>query len=834
MSSKRLNKPLTGTYRIQLTSDFGFAECEKIVQYLYNLGISHIYFSPYFQAETGSTSGYDVVDSQNINEELGGKEGLEKLRKVMSPMIGQVLDIVPNHTSILSERNKLWMDVLKYGRKSKYAKFFDIDWNPPQKRLAGKVLLPVLGEHYERELHSGHIQLTRLKDDFFVTYYSYVFPVNAAGARKIKKGTQAKTDEEIAKLNSCPKLLDEILNVQFYFLSHWEAADKEINYRRFFSINSLIGMRVEDSGVFDYAHKSIFQMIGRRQLDGVRVDHIDGLRNPVEYLKRLRSKARHQWILVEKILGAKETIPKEWPVDGTTGYDFLNIVNGLFVNPAAKEGLSNLYRQLTGETRMYSEMLYKKKLLTIEKSFGGELTRLAAMLEQIAMRHRPYRDLNLSEIKEGLSILIAYFPVYRTYITDFEHSMRDEDAEYIGRAIWNSREKNPQVHEILWEFFKDLFAGKLNGKDELEFVLRFQQLTGPIMAKGAEDTAFYCFNDLISLNEVGGEPSKFGTSVKEFHEYCLRTQRDRPLTMLTTSTHDTKRSEDVRMRINMISEIWQQWEQTVRKWFEENKKYRSGNSPDANTEYLLYQTLVGCWPIETQRINDYIIKAVREEKVRTSWTKVKEGYEEGLVLFIEKILKDGEFVRSLEWFIGLIIRAARISSLSQVLIKYTAPGVPDLYQGTELWDISLVDPDNRRPVDYQLRKNIFYEMEMIDCKGAFEEMESGQVKMYVIYHCLKVRREHLECFGEKGSYEPIGVSGAKAENVIAFRRGGKIVTVAPRMLMSLGDPPDWQDTAIELGEGRWVNEFTKQIFEGDVEMKNLLNDFPLALLVKEK
>ena len=815
-----------------MTSDFGFEECAKIVPYLYKLGISHIYFSPYFQAEDGSKSGYDVVDNQKVNEEFGGKEGLQRLTKKMEPYLGQVLDIVPNHTSIQSDRNKLWMDVLKNGRKSKYARFFDINWNPPQKKLAGKILLPVLGEHYETELHSGHIQIKKIKNDFYANYYSFVFPINSAGVRIIKKRTNIEKDKELEKINQNPQLIDEILNIQFYFLSHWQAADKEINYRRFFSINHLIGMCVEEKKVFEHVHKNIFQMLKKRELDGLRIDHIDGLRNPLEYLKRLRKKAPNKWIIVEKILGPAEKIPDNWPIHGTTGYDFLNAVNGLFVNASAKEPLSKLYRQLTGETRQYSEVLYKKKLLTLEKSFNGELTRLIDILEEISMRYRHFRDLTLSEIKEGLSIIIAYFPFYRTYITDFKHSITKEDKKYIEQAISISREKNPQVHPLVWQFFNDLFSGELKGNNELEFILRFQQLTGSVMAKGAEDTTFYCFNDLISLNEVGGYPSKFGTSINEFHDYCFRMQKDWPLTMLATSTHDTKRSEDVRMRINMISEIPQQWQQTVTWWFEHNRKYHSGNAPEANTEYLLYQTLIGSWPIEQQRIKDYMIKAVREEKVRTSWTKVKEDYEEALILFIDNILKDKEFVKSLESFTTLILGAAQISSLSETLIKYTAPGIPDLYQGTELWDISLVDPDNRRAVDYELRKNIFSQMEKLDCIGALEQLDSGLTKMYVIYHCLKVRREHLECFGNEGSYELIKVSGEKAENVVAFGRSRKIVTVASRLLISLGD--DWQDTAVELGEGRWMNEFTKQIFEGKTEIRNLLNDFPLALLVKEK
>ena len=829
---QQMNNYIAGTYRVQMTQDFTFQDCGKIVSYLHNLGISHIYFSPFFQAEAGSTSGYDVVDFHQINKELGGEKELNKLIKKIEPFVKQLLDIVPNHVSIRTDKNKQWMDVLKNGEKSRYSHFFDINWNPPQKKLANKILLPVLGEHYKNELQKGNIQIKRINDDYFVAYYTLIFPINSAGFKKIKKRTSRQTDAEITKINKDPQRLDEILNAQFYFLSHWQAADTEINYRRFFSINHLLGLRMEKPDVFEYMHKLIFKMLQNHQLDGLRIDHIDGLTDPAEYLNNIRKSTPNTWILVEKILGHKESIPSKWPIQGTTGYDFLNLLNGLFVNPSVKITLTNLYQKITGQTGQFKDVLYDKKLLMLKTSFESEITRLIKILEEISMSRRDYRDLTLGELRQGLSIIISNFPVYRTYINNLDEPVSRQDKKYIDIAISLSKENNPKVHPLVWNFYSDLLSAKLKGKKELEFILRFQQLTGPVMAKGAEDTAFYCYNNLISLNEVGGVPSNFGTSIKEFHDFCTSIQKDWPFTLNTSSTHDTKRGEDTRMRINMISQIPRLWEKYVKRWFKNNKKYHTGNMPDPNTEYLLYQTLVGAWPIEQQRISDYMIKAAREAKVHTNWTDINKDYEESMVLLINSILNDDRFISSLESFVTLILKPARISSLAQTLLKYMAPGVPDLYQGTELWDLSLVDPDNRRPVDYELRKKLFFQMEKMTAKEALEHLDSGLSKMFIIFKCLQIRRQYQECFGTASTYKPAKFTGAKAHYIIGFERKEKIIAIAPRFLISLGNV--WQDTAVDLPAGVWTNIFTNEIFRNKTKIRNLLNDFPVALLIKEK
>ncbi|OHB55741.1 MAG: malto-oligosyltrehalose synthase [Planctomycetes bacterium GWF2_42_9] len=831
-ANKVLQKSIIATYRIQLTPDFGFNQCVKIIPYLEKLGISHIYLSPIFQAENGSTSGYDITDNQKINVELGGEKEFYNLVKIANQKnLSIILDIVPNHMSIKSDKNKLWMDVLQNGKDSRYSHFFDIDWQSSNKKLKNKILLPILGNHYFEELQAGSLKIKRVKNDYYVSYFNSSFPLNESSVKKIRTKTIKNIDEQIELINKTPELMDEILNEQFYFLSHWESADKEINYRRFFTINHLIGLRIEDQDVFEYVHKPILKLLKENQIDGLRIDHIDGLRDPAAYLNKIRKKNEKIWIVVEKILGSDEKIPIDWPINGTTGYDFLNLLNGLFINPSSKKELLKLYRQLTGETRIFEQMLQKKKLLTLQKNFGGEFCRLLKMLENISRTHIKYRDLTSTELNQALSAIISVFPVYRTYINKLDVPLSSQDNNIIKNVISAASEKNLEIHKIVWEFFSDLLCGKLKGDAELEFIQRLQQLTGPVMAKGAEDTTFYCYNHLISLNEVGGDPSQFGTSCSRFHKICENIQNDWPLTMLTTSTHDTKRGEDVRMRINMITEIPRQWQKNVNTWFKLNKQFHLGNLPEANTEYFLYQTLVGAWPLEESRIKDYMIKAVREEKVHTNWTNIKTKYEESLMYFIKNILKNRKFVQSLESFIRLILKPSQISSLSQTLIKYTAPGVPDLYQGTELWDLNLVDPDNRRPVNYQIRKNIFKEIQTMSAVQALKKLDTGLAKMFVIYHCLKTRKKYYKNFGNESSYIPLEITGRKSSHIICFCRGSKVITVAPRLLMSLNS--DWADTTLSLHSGIWVNVFTEKRYESCAKIKSMLREFPLALLVKK-
>lgn len=827
---------ISAVYRVQLTPDFGFKECSDIVPYLAGLGITHLYSSPYFQASKGSTHGYDVVDHSKINTQLGGDKGWKRFFDCLRGNgMGNVLDIVPNHMFIGAKDNSLWWDVLKKGRGSEYCDFFDIDWQPPWKKLQGKVLLAVLGERYGKALHKGDIKLKKQGDEIIVSYMEKEFPLSDESAEEILEAVGSKSDSVdniLAEINNDPERLHKILNRQHYLLSYWRAADTEINYRRFFSIDTLAGIKIENRKVFDYAHRRVLEMANKGQLDGLRIDHIDGLRDPKEYLAKLREKSGGKWIVVEKILASDERLPRCWSADGTTGYDFLGKVNGLFVDRKGEKPLSEIYRKITGISDSYDGILYERKLRRLNKSFGGEIIRLTSLLADIAKDRAAYCDITEDELTTAVRQFAACFPVYRSYIRPERGEISEQDRDFIKQALEKARLKNPDLDPLLWDFLRAVILLEIKDRAGFEFVAHFQQLTGAVMAKGAEDTAFYCYNRLVSLNEVGSEPSKFGVSVDEFHNYCSRIQEDFPETMLTTSTHDTKRSEDVRIRINLLSEIPDRWSRKVTEWMGDNKKYRRGEFPDRNTEYFLYQTLVGAAPIDKQRLTDYMIKAVREAKVHTSWKDTDEEYENILKDFISDIYSNDKFIKSLNEFVDTLLEPAWISSLSQTLIKYTAPGIPDLYQGTELWDLSLVDPDNRRAVDYNLRKKMLEEVENMSPQQAMEKIHTGITKMYVIYNALKVRRQYPESFGSESSYESVDMGGGKAGHLVAFQRNDNIVTVVPRLLFSLEN--GWDDTTAALPRGKWINAFTKECFQNTVRADDLFRNFPVALLTAER
>lgn len=873
------------TYRLQMTADFDFAAAATVAEYLGRLGISHLYLSPYLQAGKGSTHGYDVVNHKRMNIELGGEEAHKKLCDTLAELeLGQVLDIVPNHMAISSEENDLWWDVLENGRASRYANYFDIDWQTAEAKTRGKVLLPVLGEHYGRAVEKGDLQARRQAAAFTVQYYEHTSPLapesladilTSAGQRidsdilaliahglahlpadpdpdSVARRHRFKTvllkmlervlDEDttaaasvesaIADINTDPDALDRLLGAQNYRLAYWRTAGRELNYRRFFNIDTLAGIAVENESVFNDTHALLLRWVREGCLDGLRIDHIDGLRRPREYLQRLRTAAPELWIVVEKILEPGENLPRDWPVAGTTGYDFLNQVGGLFVDPRGEEPLTAFYQQFTNLTASYHQVVRRKKHLMVREAFGGELNRLTNMLVEITERHRAYRDYNRHELHEALRELLVSMPVYRTYHRAVDKYTSEQDLAYLGQALEEARKYRPDLDAGLWQFLRKLIVFEIPGDLEGDFVMRFQQVTGPVMAKGVEDTAFYCYNRLISLNEVGGDPAVFGISVDEFHRLCTERQQRWPGSMLCTSTHDTKRGEDTRIRISLLSEIPEQWADVVRTWAKMNSKHRRQGKPDANDEYMLYQTLVGAWPIDTNRVSEFLLKAVREAKVHTNWVFPNESYEKAITEFAQAIMTDSEFVGRLEAFLEPLRMPAWISSLSQTLIKYTAPGVPDLYQGTELWDLTLVDPDNRRPVDYDRRRKLLDQVEKIEHPGQLREcMETGLAKVYLIHRVLHCRKGRPELFGPEASYQPLTASGAKQQHVVAFVRGGGAVTIAPRLLVTLGD--DWGDTKLALPEGEWRNIFTGQLVRGDAQLGELMKNFPVALLEKQ-
>lgn len=894
MSLERTEQPerheLRATYRVQLHPGFSFDAAAAIASYLADLGVSHLYSSPSLQAATGSTHGYDVVDPQHVNSELGGEEAHTRLHAALSDAgLGNILDIVPNHMAIGGRDNVWWWDVLENGPASRYARYFDVDWDLPEAKLRNTVLLPILGEHYGRALDAHQITLTREGGSFTVRYFDHELPVaprsldtplataaercnsdelafiaDAFGklpppemsrrisdqgrhrdkevlrslladlCRREPHATEA-IDAVLGEINADIQALDEFLERQNYRLSHWRAAERELGYRRFFDINSLAGVRAEDERIFSDTHQLVLRWLDEGIIEGVRVDHVDGLRDPATYLQRLREATPNGWVVVEKILESGERLPASWPIAGTSGYDFLNTVGGLFVDPSAEEPLTAFYSEFTGQPTDYPALVREKKLLVLRDTLGSDVNRLTALWLDICQRHWRYRDYTRHELQEVLREVIATFPVYRTYVQAEAGSVREDDLRIIVEAIETARRQRLDLDSDLFTFLGDLLLLRTRGDLESELVMRFQQLTGPAMAKGAEDTAFYCFNRLVSLNEVGGDPSHFGTSVDAFHAACTATQLHWPQTMLTTSTHDTKRSEDVRARISLLSEIPGRWSETVRRWAEHNERHRTGNLPDRNAEYLLYQTLVGAWPIEVERAMAYMEKAAREAKLSTSWTEPQIDYERALRSFVENTLTDQEFVSDLERFVASLTTPGWITALSQTLLKLTAPGVPDIYQGTDIWDLSLVDPDNRRPVDYERRLRLLGELDSVTVDEIWERRDEGLPKLWLLRQTLALRKRRPELFGTRATYQPLSARGAKAAHAVAFVRSGEVVSVAPRLAIGLGgDHADWSDTALELPAGRWQNELTGEgVQGGTVALAGLLRRFPVALLTRE-
>ena len=876
------------TYRVQMRAEFGFDDAARVADYLHALGVTHLYSSPYLQAGPGSTHGYDVLDHSRPNDELGGAEGHARMCQALGENgLGQILDIVPNHMSIASRDSRWWWDVLENGQASHFAPYFDVDWKPADAKLRDVVLVPVLGDHYGREVEAGHIQLRRDGGAFTFHYFDNVVPVaprslndllNRAARsadsealafladsygnlphatttereaitrrhrdKKVLRSLLARLieedpkvgvaiDEAVAELNASPTEVDALLERQNYRLAHWKSAGEELDYRRFFDINTLISLRMEDQQVFEDSHRLVLDWTHRGVLDGLRVDHPDGLRDPAEYCDRLRQATRDAWIVVEKILEPGEALPDTWPVAGTTGYDFLNRLGGLFVDTSNEGPITDFYASFTGESIDYPKMVRDKKLFVLKEMFGADVNRLSALLARVCENQKRYRDYTRKDLTILLREVIACFPVYRTYVVPETGQVSEIDVHYIDEAIKLAKANRPEIDDDLLGFLKDLLTLQIRGTAETALVARFQQNTGPVMAKGLEDTVFYNYDRLVALNEVGGDPGKFGIAVDEFHEDCRAMVGRWGESMTTTTTHDTKRSEDVRARIALLSEIPGRWAAAVTGWNERNARHRAGDRPDRNAEYLLYQILVGAWPIDVERATAYMAKATAEAKVHTNWTNPDEVYVEAVKNFVAGILADPDFVADLEKFVAPLVEPGRVNSLSQALIKLTAPGVPDVYQGNELWDMSLVDPDNRREVDYAVRRKLLKELEAGMTPEAIRaRSDDGLTKLHVTRTALHLRRSRPELFRKDAAYAPLPARGAKADHVVAFLRGDSAATVAVRLPITLGD--SWGDTTVSLPEGAWQNLLTGDpVPGGTVRLADLLRRFPVALLARK-
>lgn len=883
---KKMRRIPQSTYRLQLNAQFTFDDAAAIAGYLKDLGVTHVYCSPYLQAAPGSMHGYDVVDQQRINEELGGEPGHQRFCARLADLgLGQVLDIVPNHMAI-GPKNKYWWDVLENGPSSRYATWFDIDWNSAEVKLKNKVLIPVLGDQYGKVLAAGQIQIEQdEKTTFRVRYMDHLFPLSPRSlamllqksAERLKDDTLGFIGDSLARLpapnsmdpedvqerhrdktviyallgRACKEredicdairetmdatnrdidALDDLLNEQNYRLAYWRTADQELGYRRFFDVNTLVGLRMEREKVFDATHRRILEWVDNGVLDGIRVDHPDGLRDPQQYFQRLRARAADAWIIGEKILEPGEWLRESWPIDGTSGYDFLNVCNQLFVNGEGLRDFTAIYREFTGKSETFDEMVHDKKLTVEQEALGSDVNRLASLFVEICEGSRDRRDYTRAEIRRAIREVAACFSIYRTYVVAERSEITEDDRKEILRAVNEAKEHRQDIDAGLFDFIGDVLMLRHRGVLESEFILRFQQFTSPVMAKGVEDTAFYCFNRMIGLNEVGGAPACDGRSVQQFHEYCARMQSTFPLTMTTLSTHDTKRCDDVRARLAALTEIPARWSGALQRWSKMNARYRTRQYPDRNTEYFLYQTLIGAWPISEERLQAYMTKATREAKEQTTWTQQNNEFEDALHGFIAQILKSREFVADLEVIVNRVNRAGHINSLAQTLLRYTAPGVPDTYQGSELWDYRLVDPDNRTPVNYERRQAMLDELKAgMNAAEIMRREDVGTPKLWVTHKALTLRRDHPEWFGAQAAYDPIPAEGPKSAHALAFLRAGRVATLVPRWTIKLGD--SWAGTSISLPKGRWSNLLTGDRIEGgQLRIQALLRHFPVALFV---
>jgi (1->4)-alpha-D-glucan 1-alpha-D-glucosylmutase len=960
---KQLEQIPTATYRLQLNPHFTFRDATAIIPYLSALGISHFYASPYLRARPGSMHGYDIIDHNSLNPEIGSPEDYEALvSQLHRHGMRQILDIVPNHMGVMGGDNAWWLDVLENGEASTYAEFFDIDWNPIKDELRGKVLIPVLAEQYGNVLEKGDLKLTfdAERGEFSIFYYQHRFPIDPKEYPRVlslhierlqeklgatnedalelqsiitafshlpdrhgatpEQKAERNREKEVQKrrlavlcarspqirefvsqnastINGNPEdprsfdTLHDLIKAEPYRFAQWRAAADDINYRRFFDINDLAALRTENDTVFHETHKLILQFVADGKVDGLRVDHPDGLYDPARYFEKLRDrlrtelepKDREAYLLAEKILIGKECLRKNWPIEGTTGYEFGSLVNGLLVDKSAAQTMERIYRSFTGITTEFADLVYQCKKQILKVVLASELNVLASLLSRIALASRYTCDFTLNALRSALGEVIACFPVYRTYVNGPDVS--EEDRRYVEEAVALAKKRSNAADLSVFDFIQRILLIDVYGSEAgwykqavLRFSMKFQQVTAAVTAKGVEDTAFYRYNRLISLNEVGGDPNQFGTTVDDFHHANQERLSYWPDSMLSTSTHDSKRSEDVRARIDVLSEMPLVWLLHLRRWRDWNRGKKQviddQPAPTRNDEYLLYQTLVGTWPPKTlddggwkaysERINQYMLKASREAKQHTSWANTNSDYETALTGFTQAVLDRSPQNRFLADFDQLARRVARIgvfNSLSGTLLKLTSPGIPDIYQGNELLEFSLVDPDNRSPVDYERREQIIELLprestDMHDlparARNLLSTCKGNAAKMYVTWKTLNFRRQQPATF-QRGSYTPLSPAGDMAEHVVAFSRhheGRTIIVAVPRLCAKLmGETHDsvcedaiWKDTVLEIPSANgscYHNLFTGECLplkaseSSRIPISDLFRNFAVALLVSE-
>jgi (1->4)-alpha-D-glucan 1-alpha-D-glucosylmutase len=786
------------TYRLQLRPAFGFDEAAAVLPYLHDLGITHAYLSPVLQAQPGSEHGYDVIDHDHLSADLGGAEAFRRFSDAAAALgLGVVVDVVPNHMAVptpTSLNAALW-SVLRDGPAASYAHWFDVDWAAQERAI----LMPVLGRRIGQCVADGEITLDRSGTEPVVRYADKVFPVRAGTA-------------------DLP--LETLLDRQFYRLAHWRVGDEEINYRRFFDIDTLVAIRVEDAQVFAETHAVLLALVAEGRIDGLRIDHPDGLAAPRDYIRQLHTATSGAWVVVEKILEGDEWLPDDWPCAGTTGYDALLRAGGLFVDPAGAEPLGALYAALTGEPTDFAPVVEEAKRWVVEHGLAAEVQRLVDLAAAICHSHLELRDHTRRGLRESIVELLVAFPVYRAYVVPGEPAP-ESARRIVEPAVEVAREALPEERHDTLDLVAALALGEGGrGPHRDEFVVRFQQTCGPVMAKGVEDTAFYRWLRLTALNEVGGDPMHLGVLPDELHAWCQRAQRDWPDAMTTLSTHDTKRSEDVRARLFAFSEVPDRWGRAVSEWRAATASYRPALL-DANTEYLIWQTLVGVWPLSAPRLIAYLEKATREAKLNTTWTEPNEPYDAAVRDFAERLLDDGDVLDSVAEFVASIEPMVRANVLGQKLVALTMPGVPDIYQGCDLVDLSLVDPDNRRAVDFSDRRT---RLERLDAGAAPADLSDE--KLLIVSRALRLRRDHPEWFGAASSYAAVPTTTPRA---VAFARATSVVTVVSRLTAR---SPGWDGETLQLPAGSWRDVLTNTEYGGGaVPLATLLAALPVALLV---
>ena len=934
---------IRATVRLQFNQQFTFDHANDLVAYFSKLGVSHLYASPILTARQNSVHGYDIVNPTQVNAQLGGIDGLTRLVQTLRQHdMGLIIDIVPNHMGVGGHENPWWQHVLEWGSKSPYAFWFDIDWLSPDPQLNNKMLAPFLGDPYGVVLDKGEITLNFEAESGQIEarYFSHHFPIALPNYVEILSRSDAdifnavidklesldfKQDffalemdaltifdalKSIYKIEAGQSSLDKALNFyndhanngisalhqllenQHYRLTWWRNATDEINWRRFFEVSELAGIRVEVDEVFEATHAQIFELYKKGLIDGLRIDHIDGLANPQQYCRKLRSRLEElvnqrplklqqkPYLIAEKILGRDEILVEDWQLEGTTGYDFMEEVNALLHDPEGEKPLTSLWKKITKDETNFSQHVRNARRQLLSENLVGEFEATALSLHKIARCDIQTRDFSLASIRRVLTEILVYFPVYRTYITPPEKPSEADRFifEKLNIAALRSLSNvdKPLLKLVLSWLSGDLVTNSntMLGDLSRRAITRFQQLTPPLSAKSVEDTAFYRYARLLSRTEVGSDPDVFSMSVDEFHQRCMTRHKNYPFGMIATATHDHKRGEDARARLAVLSEIPLQWEEAVSGWFQLNAKFHqdiypndhlniSYSAPRPWHEYMLYQTLIGHWPYDllpddsealqqyAERLNDWLLKSIREAKRFSNWIQANEDYESACNSFVFNVIsvKNKPFIESAYAFVKKISSAGAINSLSTTLLRLTTPGLPDLYQGTEFWDFSLVDPDNRRAVDYAIRQQALDEHQ--DFMKYCENWENGAVKQHLIKQLLNVRKNHPALF-KLGDYQPLTLSGHHNEHFIAFSRNietEKLVIIAPRLTAYLHNNPDvitftdkqyWENTLVNIGlkeESDFVDVLTNitiKSVDGTLALSQILTLLPFAVLMLKR